>query len=753
MIYVNEVEIGGKKKNVVTINHRDEDEIVAVLETKIVSKIHHIHILDRSGSMYTQINYLIDNVQKTIDVIGEEDFISIIWFSSPGQYKVLVKGAKKSKELVKMLDTIRFTLGTTCFSQPLAETNTVIDDLFSLCPNVSVTLFTDGQPVVPWSVSEEENKIFKELERMKSKIIAFNTIGYGNWYNRDLLVKMSQMSEFGSFVHSSRIEEYLDIFSKNFVTISGVIFEGINVQGPKNSDIIYLTRNFTKMEKENLELTRVDARKNQIFIVGDGDFVFEYQGQMYDTRAIPGVSNEATMKNFWYAYAYNLYYKNERQKCLDILGKELRDKALVDQQMSAFTYDECGEFSESLQKAVFDNNSRLTKGLAVKNYIPADDAVCVMDVLKVLQEGNAFYIPFSDKVEEYKRITRKTEEQFDLFEMTNAEVKVPFSDFVYNKKNLNLSILMWIPGTVSLNPKAAKSVKLPEKVDSGIFRNHTIIKDGTLNIKKIEILTDKDTHDELKKLVPNSVFAHQSMRKRAVDKETPYDLVLNLAKLPIINRTYIAEATVDHLFEDTVAITQLEAKQKVVGYYIDKVLEEGPASLRKQGELTEYTLKQIEVLEQHGLDKYLRYNGVKKERPKAEESDFYETRTMEFYLSGCSSWPKMKDIEERIAKKKSLTFSMELMHAADEEIKAAIKKAKLSLEKPTVQLRDFLQEIEGSVKEELIDYRAKLNGIKMAKILTADWFPGLVANDKGEYLYTKDDKTMVAKVDRTRVYI
>lgn len=182
-MYSNVVNIGRESRKVVVINF-DEDEIKAK-DSLSVSKLHHIHILDRSGSMSTEINNLIDNVQETIKHINEDDLISIIWFSSPGQYRTLIKGAKKTDELHKLLDTLRSTIATTCFSDPLKEAQLIVNELVTLCPNISITLFTDGCPVVPWSVSEEENRVFRILNEIKDKILAFNTIGFGNWYNKD----------------------------------------------------------------------------------------------------------------------------------------------------------------------------------------------------------------------------------------------------------------------------------------------------------------------------------------------------------------------------------------------------------------------------------------------------------------------------------------------------------------------------------------------------------------------------------------
>jgi len=489
--YKNKVIIGGQEKVVVAFLHKDED--TQVVETTTVNRIHHIHILDRSGSMSSDIDELIDNVQKTIDVIGDEDLLTIIWFSSNGQHRTVIKGASKFDKLNSVLDSLRSVVGCTCFSDPLKEVNLVLDELGDVAP-VSITLFTDGQAVVPWSTAEEEKRCFAELEKMKGRILAFNTVGYGYYYNQEFMKAMSATSEFGTFVHSSKIDDYMTIFSHNFEKISDAVCETIDL-ATIGAEIVYLTRSFTKMGQDFLHLSRIDKRKNQFFVVVDKaneDFSFVYQDKVYHFSDVQQAMSEATLNNYLYAYAYNLYYAGRRKEALDVIA-ELKDKALIDSHMCAFTFDECSAHIEKLRKAIFKSNCRYVDGVAPKNYVPADDARCVMDVLTFLQTGDSFYIPFSKNIDGYKRIGRKASEEINYFTKSEKEVRVPFNDFVHNKEHMNLSIRICMDGHVTLNPKRAKATGLPATIDSCIYRNHTIIKDGNLNIKKIEVLlTEKD---------------------------------------------------------------------------------------------------------------------------------------------------------------------------------------------------------------------------------------------------------------------
>ena len=235
-IYKNQILINGEQKTLITINVKEEQQTV---ETKTVDAVHHVHVLDRSGSMNGLIDQLIEEVKLTLDQISDEDYVSIVWFSGANECKTLFKGSKKDKALYQKLDTLKSTVGLTCFSEPMKEVNEIIEDLYDTCPNISITLFTDGQPVVPWNEDEEERRIFSEIEKMKDKVLALNTIGYGYYYNQDLLRRMSSMTSFGSAIHSSKINEYLPIFGYNYEKVADLVAETIEIETNKNNKIVY----------------------------------------------------------------------------------------------------------------------------------------------------------------------------------------------------------------------------------------------------------------------------------------------------------------------------------------------------------------------------------------------------------------------------------------------------------------------------------------------------------------------------------
>lgn len=752
--YKNQVKIGEQILTVVTINQEDGEEI-KVVEKARPAQIHHIQILDRSGSMGPHIHTLVNQVQKTLELIDENDLVSIVWFSSPGQYKTLVRGAKKSPELISLLDSLRTTYGTTCFSDPVKEVKTIIEDLLPLCENVSVTLFTDGISVTPWSQEEEEQKTCELVKTFKDKVLSFNTVGYGNSYHTDFLKNLSSLSEFGIFTHSSEIEQYYDIFKTNFERISENKIERVHIEYGLDIEGIYLNRKFTKMERLEMYLSRLDRNKNQFFLVGKtADFKFIYNDKEIDTRNIKEETAEPTIRNFMYAYAYNLYYCNKHRESLEVLAT-LRDKALLDSHMNAFTYDERACHQSLLEKAVFNTSGRLSEGEAKVNYLPPKDAFCVYDVLNMLAKENAFYLPYHKEADEYERIGKKTVDNFNLFEKSKDPVLAPFSEFVFNKERVNLSIRMCIEGTVKLNPIEARNVGLPEKIDSFVWKNHTFIKNGILNIKRCVVLLPETLYTEIqsKKKICEVISGDEELiTKVSKEQGKQYVLVkMFFTRLPILNASYNEDISAEKIFKMCSKMLSLECKQKYLNHYWKEFESSATASQMKIGVFEGKSADQIRVLENHGIDKTGAYKGVDNQTPKKEDCDYYETREFEFVFKGISSLPSVKEVSEKVASKK-MTISVSKMNEAHMEIIQKARKDGIDLGSATVQTRDWLIQERMNVKSELFSIRANLCAIKMAKLLNGDSFEGFELDNKKNLCYTKGDETLYLKTAKVKEY-
>lgn len=741
--YKNTIKVGKNKfKTLITANYEQEQKT----ESTSVDSIHHIHVLDRSGSMYNEISRLIDNVKQTITEMADNDKVTIIWFSSHNQCKVLVKNSSKDeKELFALLDSIKSTVGATCFSTPMREVNEVIEDLQALNHNFSVTLFTDGDPVVPWSEKEEENLVFAELKKMKDKVLAVNTIGYGIYYNQDFLRNIAAESAFGNAIHSSQINEYVSIFHHNYERISDLVMDSAELTAPTGTDVLYLNTTSTKMVRDTgyMKMSRLEKRKNQFFIVGDGDFKFDFNGETVDTAQLTNEVAESTLTNFYYAYAYELHYAGYRQEALEILANNIKDKYFIDRQLNAFTYNEVGDFRKELRKAVIKpKDNRYRDGESPDNYVPKEDALCVMDILGILSEGTNYYIPSKN----YQRVGVEVKDEQNIFTANNEEIRSLVKDFTFNKKHMNVSISFTVNGKVTINAKLAKSHNLPKEVDSKIYRTHTIIKDGNLNMQSIEVVLDQKTFDKFSTLIAENGVNFMSVKAK---EENGHRVEIDLSKLPTVNRTYVNESgNIDNIVDTVEKTTELEIKQKVLNHYI-KDIKSHNVTAAITGKYIGLTEDQMEILKAHGLDKDFTYGGV--DNVKQEPVDFYESRILEFYLKGFSTIPSVNDVQKKFSEGKKLNGPGQIMNDYILDLSKRMTSVGLTLGNTTADVKTFLEKELEQIKTELFKERVKMNSMKIAKVLTGDWFAELEVDDKGNQTYTKNGKVLIVKADRVRI--
>lgn len=753
-MYKNKVKIGEKLLNVVTINQEDQED-TTVVEGLVAQSVHHIHVIDRSGSMYREITGLVEQVKDTLKLMSVNDLISVIWFSSEGQYRTLVKGAKNSPQLLSLLDTLKSTLGCTCFSDPIQEVKTIVNELHALNPNISVTLFTDGEAVCSRGKDAEEQRTLKIVSEFADKIIAFNTVGYSCYYNQKFLKDLAALSQFGVFTHSSQIGEYSSIFQNNFERISGGKVEKVDLLYADDIIGVYLTRKFVKMETGAFHLSRLDKNKNQFFLVSTGEFEFEYNGEHFNSKQIKEEAALPTITNFMYAYAQGLYYNNFRKNSLEVLAS-IGDKALIDSHMSAFTFDEAGEHQKKLEAAALNTSARLLDGKAKANYLPAKDAFCVMDLIGLLANNNAYYMPFHKEAEDYERIGKKTEESFNVFTYSDEPVYTPFSDLVYNKDKANLSIRNKIAGIVTINPTEAKENGLPQTVDSYIYRNHALIKDGRMNIKKAVVLMPKSLYETIQaKRKVCELLKTDTKFVKEISKEHGEDYVLTkltFTKLPVINSLYNDMVTAENVFGLAAELLDWECVQKVLNYYWKKFDETATAAQKKVGIFEGKTAKQMEILAKHGLEKSGSYKGIGKSQAKAADCDFYEARSFEFQFKGLTTMPKVEDViglkADGTAK---LTPPKQKMMTAVAVVGSRASADKIDLSKASVATRNWLTQQIKEVKYRLFKLRGSLCAAKMAKIITGDSFEGFTVSGD-QFTYEKNGNTLIMKMDKEKVY-
>lgn len=721
--YKSVVNIAGVPRTVVQIQHESESKTIQVID-----RMHHIHLADRSGSMRSHIDNLMEQIKLTLKVIPENDLFSLGWFSSKGQFKFVVKGiSPNSPGIDKLIDDLKSTLSCTCFREILEDTNEVIKDTLALCPNFNITLFTDGQPMSDLSASEEIRQSIGAVAKMANKVIAFNTIGYGSDYNQDMLKNMAALTQYGVATHSIKITEYLEIFKHNYEVINELVSESVNIATDTNENIVYLNRKTAKLSTTGtFEIKSLDKSKNIFFIIGkdDKDFGFAYNGALCHSGGMADPIRKANINNLLYALIATKYDKGERREAIEIAHKSLKDKHLIDIMKNAFTMDEIELATRELNKNVVIPATRSTE-VAPDDYLPSKDAKTVVDVLGVLSATECLYVP---NFKSYAAVGVRTKDEYNLFTTDKDQKYSSFGDFVFSKEKLNMNLRFTVSGTVKLNPLQAKEVGLAATVPAVKFRNHAIIKDGVLNIPVITALVPVKHYDFILSYVGSAALSllHKEGSEYA-------EIAIDLTKFPLINLAYAEMAkSAASIFDLIKSEMELEAKMKVYKHFIksDKTYTPG----------TIYTPMQETILQQHGIKNGV-YNSIAPAKDKSDENiDYYEAKILEMYIKGVSALPSMSDIIKAVDEgkvKKTANLAYPIM----------VKEYTNCKNVNTVDINNVLRMAKGVLNK----IRTTIAAVKLAKIYSGDWFEGLEKGDKGEWLYTKNDVTMVVKADRERV--
>jgi hypothetical protein len=625
---------------------------------KVVTKkgpVNFIWIFDRSGSMTYMLPELTAQLIDLSKKLPLGSFITLGWFSSENnQYDWIFKGFKISensdyKFLEAAIKKNSHSLGCTCFSEILTDVDTVIKDLTVLSKTFSLHFFTDGYPVVN-NYRKELDTIFSAIKKIKGRIHTAIMVGYGHGYNKTLMADMSE--KLGAIlIHSSMIPEYANSITR----------------------LVELSKNSEPKEEVEPLLSKPLA----IFTITDQGIVLyapDEDGKLYisptkgDSTKIYYVSTEKPNKKSWdkvettdvnfgdngdqlskalYAAALVMTQQTKSDIALEILGK-VGDKAVIDSLNSAFQVEEYGAVENTINLAIQDVGLRFSKGRDT-NYLPPADAFCVFDVLNTLvDDEDAAFFPYDSRFK-YERIGVASTAKDDYAKFVpDKSSKCPFRNLTWHESRLNLSVQTRVNGTVALverNGTSPVELGLANPYPAFVYRNFSFVKDGHTHTKIFYITSSEDTYKQFKN------------KGIVIDDTFKTDKVygLDIGKLPAINRK-IAEGktSATDLCKAALQEHRLKAKIKALKYLKG---QEIPEETKEVAGLTD---EQVAFLKASGfsMDRDGSYNPPTE---KADPVDFYMAKFFDIKLSGISSLPTVKKVQEKIVVGKALTPSETLI--------------------------------------------------------------------------------------------
>lgn len=714
-----------------------EQQVKIKKQVSVKSAVNHIWIYDRSGSMCGDLSSLCKQLISLSKKIPKGDTFTLGWFSSKGDFNWILKGFKITdntdyKFIEEAINKNSTTKNLTCFSEILADTKTVIDDLSVFSKVFSFSFFTDGYPVVN-DYALEIKEIFEAIKNIKGKISSAMLIGYGSYYNKELMMQMSE--KLGAIlIHSSEVNEYSQNIVK-LVKLSETCEEKQEIEPLfDNSDCISV---FSVSEQGAIPLS---IEEGKIYVSPEKNKPVNIY---YLTKNEPNkkswekinineldFSSENSMVKAIYSSVLILCQQMKTNIAMEIMGV-VGDKSIIDKLNNAFLVEEFGETENFISKAINDVSFRFCNGKDT-SYLPKADAFCVYDALTILSnDGEAAFFPYHKDFNYEKTGVKSSEKDgYSKFEVDKTS-KCPFSSLVWNESRLNLSVLTSIKGSIKLREIEGvkpKDAGLEENFSTFVYRNYMFINDGHTHIKKFYVCSSENTYKVFKN---EGIVVDDDFKKSKT-------YAINLSSLPCINRSIIGDKIyAEDLCKNVLAEQRLKGEIKALKWLKDDVLEKIEGNEEKISTFSDFQ------------NKFLKDNGINTDKggsyappsEKSEPVDWYMAKTFDIKLKGIATLPTVKNVIEKIASGKTRTpaeclieSGINLWKTADIQFNFEKRSSNSTMHNANliIGIKEWFDKVLGEKQTSLKEIRSKIQKTKMAVILGKKWFEEFKSREENE---------------------
>ena len=728
----------------------------------------HLVLIDCSGSMYGELPQIRTQLKRKLPkLIGEKDTLSIIWFSGRGQFGTLLEAEPVAtltdlQQVNQAIDRWLKPICLTGFKEPLEEVSRVIGRIAAKRPDSAFSLFfmSDG-----CDNCSNRAEILKTVEALSGKLASATFVEYGYYADRPLLTAMAEKAG-GNLIFSQSFDTYAPLFEtamqkkpmggkKIEITIPGDPVGGF-VFAMDSGDLltfaveqgsVSVPAGISEVWYVSTAYVSKTAQKGQDLLASFKD-AGDPNKDNSDLVALPAT----------YA-AMSLFSVRMLPDVVLPFLKVTGDVAFIERFSGLFGKQKYSEFMDAAKEAAFDPTKRLTKGYN-PSLVPPDDAFTVLDLLWLLASDPGNELLLDHPEFKYQKIGRAQvdaganltkEEQAEVAQLRAdmeadpknakkiaayanriteiAESKPEALKFVedkaakaqgysiahltYNEERPNISVLVRKGGWVDLSKRLAdgEHPKVPRAFPTFVFRNYAIVKDGLINVMKLPVNLTNATYNLIKDKVDHVVEASGAS----------VTAVLDLARLPIINRKMVQSVSAKTLFKKEYELTKLRAAQKV---YNTVKKEKFPRT--SEGYEILYSKEAATWLKEQG---FTDYSGFGPKTVQDEAKDFYMTRELVIGIKGLSSLPSMNEFKKQAAKNK-LTAGAQLMAPAVKDIEDFLASPVYVKAKDPDKL--FEAWLDGQFKTTQADVRkliAEMAQIKFSIIVGQVWpFPTIDEN-------------------------
>jgi hypothetical protein len=703
-------------------------EVNSDVTVEVAKKTNHIFVVDVSGSMSYALQLIRTQLKnKLSNIMKDGDTISIVWFSGSRDAGILkeeveVKSLKTLSDLNAAIDRWLVPVGLTAFLKPLELVKDLIGRIKKNRPDgvFSMIFLTDG-----WNNDCSWTDVLKALKGLESDIASSTFVEYGYYADSRALTQMAGILG-GEKISCDGFDEYEPVFdAKISSTINGGKKTVVEITDKYLYDFAFSVSNGSVL--------LYNIQDGKIMVGSDVKEVY-----FFSTH---GVGGGNVIDTALYAAIYVLSDKllnDDAEKVFYALGDNHYYKMLA----NAFGKQKLNAFKTAIKDCVADAAKRFPDGKASIQKVD-DNAYCLMNLIEDLGsiDGCLFYP--NHEAFQYNRIGRKkvqvgsiltdadkqrlaeaknvTEASEILKELEEKKVEIKFvnsnpdrgyhlTDLVWNEERANLSIRIFIEGEVIL-PKNKFNI---DKVASFKYNTFTIIKDGIVNVEKLPL----NYTNELYNLVMN----------KGLNADITNDvIVLDLTKLPIVNRGMVRGVSAKALAIQEWELTKLQGDKKVYDYYRKSLFPKTSKSfVELLGQEAADWLKEVGVTD---------FNGFAPKVTSAEATDFYMSVVLATKIKGLSSLPKVEDVVAKIKAGKELKLNEWVMADAIKKYTAQTESdmfKSLSEEQQKGVLKTYLETKSGILNKQRRKALQEIAQIKFALILSKKWFTEFKSFDENK---------------------
>ena len=715
-------------------------------------------VIDVSGSMSGDLGYIRTQLKNKLpQLVKDGDTVTIIWFSGRNDAGILmeeveIQSLKKLQDINTAIDRFLKPIGLTAFYKPLVLAKEAIqrikknrsEGVFSL-----IFLTDGGNNDCSWS------DVTKSLKDLESDLAASTFVEYGYYADSNAISKMAELVG-GEKVEAEHFDDYDVVFENKLQKTYGSSKKTL-IDVPSN-----LAFDFAFNITASNEIILYGITDGQVLVPEDTISLMFFTTKPSHSLVL-SYENKPELNKLVYGALYVLTEKLQNEYADDIF-KVLGDKNLYDVFTNAYGKQKLMNFKSMVKDCVFDHTKQFLKG-RVTNLVMDENAYCVMNFISDLTDDeNALVYPLHEEFS-YKRIgakkvaastnelnesqkallaSAKNVDELKAITDSIAQTAQEVVKFEYNDKTkgYNISNLVWSSdrANLSINVKFDGYVELPknkfgiDRIDTFIFRNYTIIKDGILNITKLPVTLSKPTF---------ALFQGNGIIEAGLAYLPKMIYVLDFSSLPIINKKMVKAISAKALGEKEYSLLKLQGLAKAYKYFgelhfpkvstgfVEKYGAEGEAWLTELGITT--------------------YNGFNPKMLTEKSSDFYMAVELNTKIAKLSSIPTVASVLKKIEDGKALTPADELLKPAiddyNTQVNSPIYKALTDQKLKDQVLENWLKTVNKTVSDQRKQLLQEIAQIKFSLILSKKWFTEFKSFEEDTLVQKIDGKDLTFKFE------